>query len=79
MFGYSHEHMKVCHWMEDSKQPFAWYAFIGFLYCIWYWLQAQRCRFQDHVISDNSFVGPDTGYESLHCTRCGWEHHHTYY
>ncbi len=79
ILGYEHDHMKVCYWMERSKQPFWWYAFTGFLSCIWNWIQAQRCRYQGHDIIDESLTGPDTGHESFHCARCGWDFDHTYY
>jgi hypothetical protein len=45
----------------------------------WY-LAGVVCCFLDHKLEDNgSYAGPDSGYESLICTRCGREWYCTYY
>ena len=37
------------------------------------------CHFKGHDIIDESFAGPETGYDSFYCDRCGWSFDHTYY
>ena len=37
------------------------------------------CRVFGHKWVDTSYGGPNTGWDSGHCTRCGFSFHHTYY
>jgi len=42
-------------------------------------LEAIVCQTKGHDWEDTSFGGPDRGWESGHCNRCGWGFHHTMY
>ena len=42
-------------------------------------LEATVCRIKGHDWEDTSYGGPNRGYESGHCNRCGWSFHHTMY
>ncbi len=42
-------------------------------------IRSSVCHFKGHDIEDNSYAGPETGYDSFHCVRCGWSLEHTYY
>jgi len=33
----------------------------------------------DHDFETDSHCGPDTGYEEVHCDKCGYSFSHTYY
>ena len=48
-------------------------------YQLLWWVKGLVCNYKGHDVTDNSFVGPETGYESYHCVRCGWSFEHTYY
>lgn len=37
------------------------------------------CHFFDHNLVDDSCFGPDSGTETVFCSRCGWSWSHTYY
>jgi hypothetical protein len=37
------------------------------------------CHFFNHNLRDDSCIGPDSGTETITCTRCGWSWSHTYY
>lgn len=37
------------------------------------------CEVRGHAIESDGWCTPDTGGESLDCTRCGWSHTITYY
>ena len=45
----------------------------------WWWLKGLYCRRYGHDMVDTGHGGPDNGWDSGHCLRCGWDYHHTYY
>ena len=57
------------------------------LYLITYHLQevvihgmrAIVCHYKGHDMFDTGYGGPETGWDSGECLRCGWSYHHTYY
>lgn len=44
-----------------------------------YVIRCAICKRYGHKIVDESYGGPETGCVSLHCTRCGFDHHETLY
>jgi len=42
-------------------------------------LEGTVCRVKGHDWVDTSGGGPDHGWESGHCERCGWSFHNTMY
>lgn len=40
---------------------------------------AAVCKVRGHTFEDHSSIGPESGNECMHCTRCGYSFSHRYY
>ena len=60
-----------------------WTLLAWWLYGVWasaeFLWRVVTCATTGHVLDDDSYGGPDSGWMGCHCTRCGWSHKHILY
>lgn len=71
---------KAVHFRERHRQAYMlWYVVVAVWQRIERFAARNRCALEGHEWVDTSNIGPESGVESGHCTRCSFSFHHTYY
>jgi hypothetical protein len=59
----------------SNAEAYAW----AIIVVIRQFIGSIRCRISGCELIDDSYGGPDRGYISMYCDRCGYSYHHILY